>query len=142
MVANAAPSDLTSAFTDAAFLAEIRRALSKQPTDAITAEECAAIKSLRIPGRGIASVAGIENLTELESLFLTNNPITVLDLSHNLKLKKLVCYNNELTSLNVASNAALTHLECDENQLETLDVSHTLDCVVTRLTSRLRYAIL
>lgn len=54
---------------------------------------------------------------------ISNDNVSVLDVSGLTSLTQLRCYSNDLTSLNVKYNTALTYLHCSVNQLGVLDVS-------------------
>ena len=91
----------------------------------LTDDEIAAVKTINVYNRNIASLKGIEFFTALINLNCYNNQLTTLDVSKtkNTALIKLYCYNNQLTTLDVSKNTALTNLACSNNQLTTLDVS-------------------
>lgn len=124
---------ITSDFTDANFLAAVRVALGKGSTDPIYDTDVASVTSLHVSFKNIASLAGLEHLTELTELYCAYNPLTALDVSKNIELIELGCTGNQLTALDVSKNTKLTKLECVYNQLKALDVSKNtaltmLDC--------------
>ena len=91
-------------------------------------DEIAAAKELDIRDSKLESLAGIEYLTELTSIDVSNQleeegSLTTIDLSKNTKLEKLNCYGNKLTALDVSNNTKLTYLNCRQNGLTALDVS-------------------
>ena len=124
-------------------------------------EEIAAITEIRVRGKHIANLKGIElftALTELDCsynqltsldvskntalthLYCSDSQLNTLDLSNNIALEVLNCGRNKLTSLDVSKSTALTELNCEGNQLTTLDVSHNtaltdLECEGNQLTS-------
>ena len=53
----------------------------------------------------------------------SENKISSLDVSKNVKLEKLHCNKNALTSIDVSKNVQLTGLDCSANKLKTIDVS-------------------
>ena len=69
----------------------------------------------------IEDLTGVEYLTYLESLNISNHLLTSLDLSQNAKLKKVICSKNQIKSLIVAPDA-LEYLDCGYNALKTLNV--------------------
>ncbi len=71
----------------------------------------------------VTSAKGIEKLTALESLEVSYNKLTNLDVSSNPALVSLHVYNNQLTDIDVSSNPALEYLNVSSNQLTDLDVS-------------------
>ena len=108
--------------------------------DRLTPEELAAVKSMRLIGKSIGDLKGIEHFTALTHLRCQKNQLTSLDVSKNTALEELDCGDNQLTSLDVSANTALTSLLCAKNQLASLDVSKNtaltdLDCRWNQLTS-------
>ena len=90
-------------------------------------------------GTGLASLLGIEYLTELTSLEVNNSPLLEsIDISGNHKLMSVTFYNTGMTVLDV-DGLPLVHLCCDNSPLEALTLgSHpnlrTLSCYGTELT--------
>ena len=72
----------------------------------------------------IKSIDGLEKLTALTHLDVSNNQLTSLDVSKNTALIQLVVSWNQLTSLDISKNTALIWLSVDRNQLTSLDVSN------------------
>lgn len=110
----------------------------------ITVEQLANLSSVynlqNYTMQGIKDTTGIEYLTGLTDLRISNNPLNSLDISKNTALVRLECSNNQLTSLDVSKNTALTALYCKDNQLTTLDLSEntaltSLDCSNNELTN-------
>jgi Leucine-rich repeat (LRR) protein len=60
-----AATDITAAFTDPAFLAVVRETLRLPSGSPVTDTQAATITQLDASGRGIASLAGIQYLTNL-----------------------------------------------------------------------------
>ena len=89
----------------------------------LTDDEIAAVKTINVYNRNIASLKGIEFFTALIILNCYNNQLTTLDVSKNTELTYLYCEYNNLTTLDVSKNTALEYLHCYNNQLTTLDVS-------------------
>ena len=56
-------------------LEEILRELIQRPTGELTAADLLSITELKADGKGIASLAGLEYLENLESLILDANPL-------------------------------------------------------------------
>ena len=89
----------------------------------------------------IASLSGIENFTNLETLDFSGHGISEVDLSENTKLTSLNCSNNQLAALDLSQQPALTTLNCSGNKLSgSLDVSAntqlvTLDCSTNEITA-------
>ena len=108
--------------------------------DCLTPEELAAVKSMRLIGKSIGDLTGIEHFTALTKLLCQKNQLTSLDLSKNTALEELDCGDNQLTSLDVSANTALKELYCGDNPLTSLDVSANtaltdLNCINTQRAS-------
>ena len=73
--------------------------------------------------RVIQNLKGIECFTALESLDVSSNQLTSLDVSANTALTSLNVSGNQLSELDVSANTALESLEVGVNQLTSLDVS-------------------
>ncbi len=92
----------------------------------------------------INNLRGIEYLTALLYLRLSNTNIASIDLSHNTNLKSLYCSNTQLSQLDLSRNVNLESLDCSNTSLGTLNLSgnnslRTLkcnDCELTSLTVR------
>lgn len=72
-----------------------------------------AVKYLDCGDRGIGNAKGLELLTELREVTLSDNPIASIDLSHNGELVYLDLENTGLTELDVSGCAELIWLCCD-----------------------------
>ena len=126
-------------FPDANFRTYVST-FDKDNDDCLTPTELAAVKSMRLIGKSIGDLTGIEHFTALTELDCRRNQLTSLDLSKNTALQVLNCNNNPLTSLVLGGNTALTKLSCTNNQLTSLDLSkntalQVLDCEGNQLTS-------
>ena len=116
--------DVTAAFTDPNFLAEVRKALNLGENDPVTKEACETLKTLSVNNKCIDSLAGIEYFTELTELNCSNNWLTSLDVTKCTKLVSLHCSGNQLDELNVGGCTALRSLYCEGNFLTALDVGN------------------
>ena len=104
------------------------------------------LTTLNVSGEGISNARGIDRLTNLVTLNISNNKLTSIDLSSNTALQNLDCSNNKLTSIDLSRNTALQYLDCSNNQLTTLNVSNNtqlkqLNCSsnsLTKLTTNCR----
>ena len=106
----------------------------------ISREEAQATRSIVLPPSGISDLTGLEAFENLDSLTITLNPLTEIDLSNNTLLRFLKCTSCELTALDISRNLALEELICGRNLLKELDISQnqslvTLVCNNNRLTS-------
>ena len=75
----------------------------------------------------IKNMKGIEYLTRLQEINVSNNRIGEIDLSHNTNLTVLNISENELLELNISSLSNLEVLDCSFNPLNHLDVSSNLN---------------
>ena len=133
------------------------------PFDPTNKAELEKIKILHLNTVGISDLRGIDYLTEVTYLNVTNSKLTTLDVSKLTKLNRLECNSNpelttvnasgltkldfldccespKLTLLNVSGATSLTNLQCYRCCLTTLDVSGltsltSLNCVENRLTT-------
>ena len=98
------------------------------------------VTGLSINGKGLTTVAALENLSALTYLNINGNQIATLDVSKNTELTNLSCGDNQFTTLDVSKNTKLTGLYLDTNNLSVLDVSKNtkltyLNCNNNSLTS-------
>ena len=90
----------------------------------LTDEQLGSIKSVSCTNKNVSSVNGIQYLTNLEILYVSNNQLTNIDVSNNTKLEKLFVDYNQLTSLDIGNNANLKSLMVSNNQLTNLNVKN------------------
>ena len=124
LAASAAAGAVTidgSSFPDAAFRACVE-ALDADGDGALSDEEIAAVASLDVSKRGIASLKGVELFTALTELACYDNALTSLDLSGNPGLLRLECDNNRLSRLDLSGVPNVKWLECELNGLAELDL--------------------
>ena len=126
-------------FPDANFRAYVST-FDTDNDDRLTTTELAAVKSMRLIGKSIGDLTGIEHFTALTHLRCQKNQLTSLDVSKNTALEELDCGDNQLTSLDVSANTALKELYCGDNPLTALDVSANtaltdLNCINTQRAS-------
>ena len=79
------------------------------------------VYNLSIGFSSISDLTGIEDFTELRTLYCAGNGLTSLDLSSNLRLTVLNCLNNNLTSLDLSLNTDLSNFICNGNDLMSLN---------------------
>lgn len=85
--------------------------------------EAAKIQNLDCSGKGIKSLSGIENLTELKELRATANELTSIDLSANSKLEVLWAFDNPaLSSVNLSELEILKYVHVYRTALSSIDV--------------------
>ena len=91
------------------------------------------VLNLDLSNLKINSIVGIEYFSLLTKLNISNNNISDINISQNIKLDWLFCSNNKLLELNVSSNLSLDRLYCANNKISSLDISKNialdyLDC--------------
>lgn len=126
-------------FPDANFRSYVAENYDYDKDGFLSSNECAGPRGIGIPNSNITSLKGIEYFNELTNLNCSDNKLTSLDVSKNLKLEMLACGNNQLTNLDVSQNSKLASLECKYNQLTSLDVTKNaelqdLNCDNNKLT--------
>lgn len=89
----------------------------------LSEEEAQAVTSINASMLNITSLVGIEYFSNLESIDVSFNKLTSLDLSHSLKLKNIDVSGNKLQELNIEGLSEITSLDCSNNKLGTLDIS-------------------
>ncbi|EHC6329176.1 LPXTG cell wall anchor domain-containing protein [Listeria monocytogenes] len=118
------PDKISVIFPDAALAEIIRDTLGKSSVDDIvTQAELDTITRVSEIYRGIADISGMENLTNLSSLYLNNNQISdISPLSNLTNLSYLSLYNNQTSDISPLSNLTnLSYLDLNNNQIS--DVS-------------------
>ena len=68
------------------------------------------ITNLNITGLGISDLTGIEDFTNLSTLFAASNDLTTVNLSENVELQQLALSFNNLTTIDLSNNTMLTYL--------------------------------
>ena len=102
----------------------------KKYDDILTDSELASIKEIdsgdvqRDTSDLLKSAKGIEKLTGLTKLDLSNNTLTEIDLSHNTKLTQVNLSDNALSSVTFGKNDNLSSLDLSNNYLNSLDISN------------------
>lgn len=95
--------------------------------------------AILVNNKNITSLKGIEEFPNIVYLSFSNNKVSEIDLSNNLKLESLICESNLLTSLNLENNIKIWQIYCSYNQISTIDVSgltylRNLNCTNNKLT--------
>ncbi len=106
---------------DAVFAEFCRTHFDMDGDGVVSPGEAAAVKEIKCPNLGIASLEGIEEFPNVEVLDVSGNPLGQLDVSPLTKLKTLVCEDCSLTSLSFPT--AVIGLYCAMNNLFSLDLS-------------------
>lgn len=107
------------AITDDALRACINAELGQGPDAPITMSLAATLTDLDCPAAGIASLAGLEHLSSLEWLDLSENEFSDLGPLSNLSsLKGVLLYDNEISDVSpLASLTNLQELSLDRNDI-------------------------
>ncbi len=109
---------------DSAFLsALIADGVDRNGDGRISQMEAEATGTLLIPPSAIRDLTGLEAFINLDSLSITLNPLSDIDLSGNSALRYLMCTHCELTSLDLSNNLLLEEVICSRNLLQELDIS-------------------
>lgn len=112
-------------FADANFKAYCVENFDTSGDGEITEEEAKAVTAIDCSLANLTSLVGIEYFSNLQTLDVSCNKLTTLDLSHSPKLTEVLVNNNQLQSLNLSGLAALKTLDCSSNKLGTLGVSES-----------------
>ena len=111
------PIDITTAFSDPNFRAEVYKAIGKTAPAAIYDTDVARVMTLNLRGKNIQSLAGLQFFIDLEYLGCSKNKLTSLPVLPP-NLKKIYCYANQLTSIDVTGVTALELLNCSGNYIK------------------------
>lgn len=95
--------------------------------DYVFTTNISSLTTLNLHNKGINDLTGIEDFLALETLTITANNLTTINLSNNLALETLECSANQLTSLDISQNLDLTVLKCNDNPIGNLDVSQNIN---------------
>ena len=104
-------------------------------THVVTKEELESISVLKCNEASIKDTKGIELLTNLTDLNLSDNGINSIDLSKNTKINNLLLSNNNLSSLNLTKNTDLENLYLNGNKLTSLDLSNNKNLLVLNVNN-------
>ncbi len=88
----------------------------------LTVSQLKKIKSLNCSNRGIKTATGLDRLTGLTSLDLSNNQISIISLMKNTKLTHLNLTNNNIKNLSLSKLTKLTSLHIRNNRISALNV--------------------
>lgn len=126
-------------FPDRNFRNYITEEFDRDGDHKLTSEEIDSIRKIKCKGKGIASLKGIEKFTALRVLDCSNNKLTELDVSGNLKLQEITFSRNKVKKADFSANRDLNYIECYDNSLTSLNVSRntsllTLACGGNRLS--------
>ena len=124
-------------FEDANFKAYLVANFDTDGDGEISQMEALGIKDINVSTEDIASVSGIEYMTNLETLICRgtfNNGdasglLTSIDVTHNKKLTSLDVGCNVLTRIDISNNTELTELSFENNNLTTIDAGNNVSLI-------------
>ncbi|UZR98764.1 MopE-related protein [Chondrinema litorale] len=79
--------------------------------------------TLDVSNKNISDLTGIEEFISIKRLYCSNNNLTSLDVTQNVKLLVLRCNNNFIETLDISQNIDLYSLDFSENKLTSLNAS-------------------
>lgn len=94
----------------------------------LSMKEAEYIEAINIDTKNVSSLEGIESMPNLKTLIATTfgdntGKITSVDLSGNTNIETVCISNNCISMLNVANCAKLTSLACQNNQIGSIDLN-------------------
>lgn len=92
----------------------------------LSLDELKEIRSLKCSNKEINNIKGIEHLTSLVELDLSNNNISEFDISHNLELNSLNLGNNILEKVDLKNNINLQKLNLSNNNIKEIYLDNNL----------------
>lgn len=127
-------------FPDDVFRNYVANEIDTDGDGLLSINEIDAVTTMNLSGKSIQDLTGIDYFTYLETLDVSSNSLTSLDLSHNYNLETLNVSGNSLTSLDVSDNYYLKSLDCSNNKLSQLDIYENrnleqLNCSRNKLTA-------
>lgn len=90
----------------------------------IQVSEALAVTQIIVNSSDISDMTGIEAFTNLTRLFCGSNPITTIDVSHNVDLIQLGVYYTDLETLDISQNTDLYTLRIYNTLITEIDVSN------------------
>ncbi len=132
------PTDVSAApansdFKDDAFYSCVIDALNESNIDGkndrgydyvATDSELSQLDSLSCLEKTVTDVTGLEKMINLQGLYLSDNDISKIDLSHNVNLEEVSLDRNQISEIDVSHNVGLVTLSVWHNQLSKIDLSH------------------
>lgn len=93
------------------------------------------VTSLNVTYKNIYDLAGIEDFSNLVSLYCADNQLTTLNLSQNPFLQHVSCPINQLTSIDVTQNTLLQNLFAGDNLFIDINVTQNPNLVNLDISS-------
>ena len=101
----------------------------------VTKEELESITVLKCNESSISNVKGLELLTNVADLNLSDNNISSISLTANTKITNLLLSNNKLSSIDLTKNTAIENLYLNGNSLSSLDLSKNANLLVLNINN-------
>lgn len=110
-------------FADAGFKAYCVENFDTDGDGEISEDEAKVVTAIDCSLANLTSLVGIEYFSNLETIDVSCNKLTSLDLSNSPKLSQVLVNNNSLQSLTLSGLSKLVTLDCSSNKLGSIDVS-------------------
>ncbi len=101
----------------------------------VTSTELASITVLKCNEANVTDIKGIELLTNLVDLNLSDNNISSINLASNTKITNLLLSNNKISSIDLSKNTALENLYLNGNKLSTLNLKSNRNLLVLNVNN-------
>lgn len=109
-------------FPDSVFRAYVLSGIDTDGDKVLTVDECKKVTQINVRARDISNLKGIEYFTELQTLNVSSNKLSKLDVSSNTKLTYINASNNDITEAVIDKAVSLRTFLCSGNNLSTIDV--------------------
>ena len=116
-IKNASLNEVAHLFEDPEFFSCIKRTEKNSLTG---------IEELRCENSRIQSIAGLKHLSELKFLYLSQNALTAVDLSDNIRLNVIDLSQNHLKEIDLRRLPNLYRIQLDDNKLKSLRLSNNI----------------
>lgn len=115
--------DIVSTFTDPSLANYIADNFDVDKDGNLSDSEIAAITSIEALPSSVKELTGIDKLTSLASISISNTSVTNVDLSANKTLKIVYVIGRSVSSIDVKGLVSLEQLSIDDTSISTLDLS-------------------
>ena len=109
--------DIDKTFPDAVFSAYVKAEIDKNSDGKLCEEEVAVVTTVDLSGTGVASLAGLEKLTAVETLKINNTQFTTIDLSKYRTLKNVELSGTKCTTLDLRNSVELVSVVAADGEL-------------------------
>ncbi|WP_299434700.1 matrixin family metalloprotease [uncultured Aquimarina sp.] len=97
--------------------------------------EVEALTSLDVRSLSITNLSGIEDFVGLESLYISDNELSSVDLSNLTSLARLWALTNNFETLDISNNPLLTDIRIENNNLTSIDLSNQPDLGILQINN-------